>query len=489
MSEKIYALLLRLYPAQFRARYGEESLRLFRDRLHDETGFLAHLRLCFDLIRDLAVSLPREHRALRPAMAATSRVALPSFGILQPQPPRPASIVLAFGLSLAGAGAFFTLLNYAGTSHTSRISIAEKSARAQASARQSSSTPVASSATGAPFPVDTKTGEAAVFANGAPAVTPQPNPQQGAAPSTIELAPGPPLDPAERHRVVEAAAQNLRDHYFDTTLAQESADTLLAHERSGADNRATTGESLAALLTEQIRAITHDSHVEIVYSRTLLPPSPGPPPTAAPESYRQAMLRQNCTIEKAAILPHNIGYLKLNSFPDASICTAPITGAMASINHANAVIFDLRDNAGGYPQMVSLVASYLFDHPEYMYSPRESPTAESFTRPVPGSLLADKPAYILTSSSTWSGAEQFSYDLKMLHRATLIGETTRGGAHAGVFHRIDDHFGMGIPEQRAVNPYSDHDWEGVGVEPDVKVKAADAVTTAIQLAQSKSRSH
>jgi C-terminal processing protease CtpA/Prc len=76
----------------------------------------------------------------------------------------------------------------------------------------------------------------------------------------------------------------------------------------------------------------------------------------------------------------------------------------------------------------------------------------------------------------------------MLHRATLIGETTRGGAHAGVFRRIDDHFGMGIPEQRAVNPYSDHDWEGVGVEPDVKVKAADALTTAIQLAQSKSRS-
>jgi C-terminal processing protease CtpA/Prc len=77
----------------------------------------------------------------------------------------------------------------------------------------------------------------------------------------------------------------------------------------------------------------------------------------------------------------------------------------------------------------------------------------------------------------------------MLHRATLIGETTRGGAHAGVFHRIDDHFGMGIPEQRAINPYSDHDWEGVGVEPDVRVKAANALATAEQLAQSKSRSH
>jgi hypothetical protein len=410
MSEKIYALLLRLYPASFRARYGEESLQLFRDRLRDEPGIFAHLRLWFDLLRDLAVSLPREHRTLRPAMAATSHAALPSFGILQPQPPRPASLVLAFGLSLIGAGGFFTLLNYAGANHASRLYIAEKRAPAQPSAQRSSSTPVASSATGAPFPVDTKTGDAAVFANGAPPATHQPNPQQ-AAPSPLELAPGPPLDPAERHHVVQAAAQNLRDHYFDITLAQKSADSLLAQEGNGTDNRATSGESLAALLTEQIRAITHDAHIEVVYSRRSLPTSADSPPPGALESYRQAMLRQNCTIEKSAILPHNIGYLKLNSFPDTSICTAPITADMASLNHASAVIFDLRDNTGGYPQMVSLVASYLFDHPEYMYSPRGSTTAESFTHsPVPGSQLADKPVYVLISSSAWSGAEQFSYD-------------------------------------------------------------------------------
>ena len=26
-------------------------------------------------------------------------------------------------------------------------------------------------------------------------------------------------------------------------------------------------------------------------------------------------------------------------------------------------------------------------------------------------------------------------------------------AHAGVFHRIDDHFGMGIPEEKTINPF------------------------------------
>jgi hypothetical protein len=60
-----------------------------------------------------------------------------------------------------------------------------------------------------------------------------------------------------------------------------------------------------------------------------------------------------------------------------------------------------------------------------------------------------------------------------------------GGAHSGVWHRIDDHFGMGIPETKAINPFSKNDWAEIGVEPDVKVKAADALVTAEKLAESK----
>ncbi|HEX4535474.1 MAG TPA: S41 family peptidase, partial [Candidatus Acidoferrum sp.] len=156
------------------------------------------------------------------------------------------------------------------------------------------------------------------------------------------------------------------------------------------------------------------------------------------------------------------------------------------LNHADAIIFDLRDNRGGQPEMVSFVAAYLFDHPEYWYNPRENTTQQSWTQsPVPGNRLADKPVYVLTSARTFSGAEQFCYDLKMLKRATLVGETTGGAAHSGVWHRIDDHFGMGIPETKPINPYLNAGWEGTGVEPDVKVKAEEALKTAENLAQRK----
>jgi Peptidase family S41 len=92
---------------------------------------------------------------------------------------------------------------------------------------------------------------------------------------------------------------------------------------------------------------------------------------------------------------------------------------MASLNHTNAIIFDLWDNRGGYSSTVSLIAAYLFDHPEYMYDPRVNPTPHSSTlSPVAGNRLADKPVYVLTSVSTISAAEQFCYGLKMLKRVT-----------------------------------------------------------------------
>jgi C-terminal processing protease CtpA/Prc len=60
----------------------------------------------------------------------------------------------------------------------------------------------------------------------------------------------------------------------------------------------------------------------------------------------------------------------------------------------------------------------------------------------------------------------------------VIGETTGGGGHVGVFHRVDEHFGIGVPETKIINPYGGPDWDGVGVEPDVKVKAVDALNEA-----------
>jgi C-terminal processing protease CtpA/Prc len=103
------------------------------------------------------------------------------------------------------------------------------------------------------------------------------------------------------------------------------------------------------------------------------------------------------------------------------------------LGHTDAIIFDLRDNQGGDPKMVALIATYLFDHPTHLndlYSRAENSTQQSRTLPsIPGNRLTDKPAYVLTSGTTFSGAEEFSYDLKNLKRATRVGKTAAGGTH------------------------------------------------------------
>jgi C-terminal processing protease CtpA/Prc len=136
--------------------------------------------------------------------------------------------------------------------------------------------------------------------------------------------------------------------------------------------------------------------------------------------------------------------------------------------------------------MVALVASYLFDRRTHLNDlwTRSTNTTEQFWTQdsVAGRRFGGgKPVLVLTSSRTFSGAEEFAYDLKALKRATLVGETTGGGAHPVRARRIDEHFTIGVPFARAINPVTRTNWEGVGVEPDRKVPAADALTTALKL--------
>ncbi len=512
MSEKIYAWLLCLYPSRFREAYGDEALQLFRDRSRDERGFLPRLRLWLDLLGDLALSVPREYFHVQPELMSYSAhlrsEGVPSFFALVDESPGPGALLFGGVLSLAVLVTFSVLLNH-GVKHvplsalirptqgtadepssqfspreprpannTEEETLASRSQRQPAMASTSSQPDNANNA---------KTSDSKSTALPPPGNS-KPLNQQGLQPSgaTNPASGDARINAAERRRVVDAAVAILKKYYIDRDNAQKMADALLTHEKNGDDDAVTDGAAFASLLTRQMRDVSLDRHLTLDYSQVPLPEHLTGQTPEGLARYREAMKQQNCTFERVEVLPHNIGYLKLNSFPDVSVCQPTAAAGVASLNHADAIIFDLRDNRGGEPTMVALMAAYLFDHPEYLYNPRENTTEQSWTHsPIPGNRLADKPVYLLTSARTYSGAEQFSYDLKMLKRATLVGETTGGGAHSGVWHRIDDHFGMGIPETRAINPFSKTDWAEIGVEPDVKVRAADALETAKKLAVSK----
>src|SRR5262249_23014267 len=117
---------------------------------------------------------------------------------------------------------------------------------------------------------------------------------------------------------------------------------------------------------------------------------------------------------------------------------------------------------------------------------KENNTHQWWTLPhLPGKRYLDKDVYVLTSQRTFSAAEEFTYNLKNLKRATIIGETTGGGAHPVGPYRINDHFAVIVPSARAINPVSKTNWEGVGVKPEVETPADLALKTAHLMALKK----
>jgi hypothetical protein len=118
------------------------------------------------------------------------------------------------------------------------------------------------------------------------------------------------LDAAERQRVIQAVIANLKEHYIDPAAAQKIEEALLAHEKAGDYDAMTDGSAFATLLTQQVREVSHDLQLDVVYSRRPLPERPpGPNPERA-AAYRKLMEQQNCTFERVETLAHNIGYVK-----------------------------------------------------------------------------------------------------------------------------------------------------------------------------------
>jgi C-terminal processing protease CtpA/Prc len=205
--------------------------------------------------------------------------------------------------------------------------------------------------------------------------------------------------------------------------------------------------------------------------------------------FHQQMERNNCAFDKVEILPNNIGYIKFDGFMDADFCGPTVVAAMGFVVHTDALIFDLRQNGGGQPAMVTMIASYLFDKPTHLidiYNRKEDKTQQNWTLSyLPGKRMPTVPVYVLTAKRTFSGAEEFAFDLQKQKRAVIVGETTGGGAHPVSGHLVADYFMVGVPFAKSLDPVTKTNWEGTGVEPDVKVAADDALTTAQKLAVEK----
>lgn len=244
--------------------------------------------------------------------------------------------------------------------------------------------------------------------------------------------------------------------------------------------------ALSERLTQAAYAVTNDAHLRV----HLWPVDQDATDTDEFAAERRARARRlnNGTL-RADRLPGNVGLLELSNFFELAIAGDTLVAAMRVVAGTDALIIDLCRNGGGWPDTVAFLASYFFDegepaHLHDLYSRLTDQTHQYWTYAhLPGLRYGTaKPLFVLTSSATISAPEAFAYSLQAQGRAVIVGERTRGGAHAGDRVRLDSSLAAFIPNQRAIDAVTGTNWEGTGVIPDHACPAREALDGAHRLA-------
>ncbi len=292
---------------------------------------------------------------------------------------------------------------------------------------------------------------------------------------------------AEQKAVIDRIGPLLCENYVFPEAAVKMEAALKAEYRRGAFASALDPQAFASRATAILQSVFQDRHLRVAFR----PPRPDQPRDENPLlALEQAQLRsrqQNFSFPTVQVLDGNVGYLEFRGFHPAPVIADKVAAVMKFLEDTDAIIIDMRRNGGGSPSGVQLVCSYFFDrkvHLNSLYWRRSDSIQEFWTLDnVAGKRMPDVPLYVLTSRQTFSGGEEFCYNLLNLKRATLVGEVTGGGANPGGSFPVGGRFAVFIPTGRAINPVSKTNWEGTGVKPHVETEAGKAFDVAYEAAK------
>ncbi len=288
--------------------------------------------------------------------------------------------------------------------------------------------------------------------------------------------------------VIEILSVLMQDFYIYPDIAKKTSEYLNNQYNAGYFDACKDNQRFAAILTEVVHSVNKDKHMRIMSNQPYITQNNTLEGKSAHrmgqiDNYRSI----NHGFKALKMLEGNVAYLDLRMFAPMDRAKEIADAYMKLMSLADAVIIDLTKNGGGDPAMVQYLCSYFFAqklHLNSLYYREGDRTEEFWTlAEVGGSKMIDIPLFVMIGEETFSGAEEFSYNMQTQRRATLIGQTSAGAANPGGTRGINDQLSVFIPTGRAINPITNTSWEGIGVQPEIITKKEETYDLALKEAQ------
>lgn len=188
----------------------------------------------------------------------------------------------------------------------------------------------------------------------------------------------------------------------------------------------------------------------------------------------------------------SIGYIQITRFTER---TGDETHAalmeLIQDNACQAILLDLRDNAGGLiASAVETVGQFLDEEIVMIESSKK--TTERTLKTESGGLALDLPLAVLVNGGTASASEIVAGALQDHQRAPLIGETTFGKGSVQLIYDLSDGSSLHVTSAIWLTP-NRRPLDGEGLTPDIQVSRGDTaldhqIEQAIAYLQAKSTS-
>ena len=309
----------------------------------------------------------------------------------------------------------------------------------------------------------------------------------------------PPFSSSDARQIIAKLATELENNYVYPEIGRRYAAMLRVNLAGGRYSTFADSGAFAERVTADLQAVSPDQHLVLVAPRNDRPAGSAPsaaPPDAPPP------------IGKSGWIAPGVAYIEFRSFPSDKATLDKLRNFL--VNHARArvlIIDTTNEFAGGWIGESDLLFSRLFAKSRDLLAVdiRKAvdsrmggfPTGPTLRRiempdgvvryvnsvvPVSGTALKKAKVYLLISRRTVSAGEHLAFALKVTHRATLIGDRTKGAGHVETDVTMPGGYVAVIPFGRAFDPRTGKGWERVGVQPDVRVPAEQALAAALKLA-------